>query len=207
MFELIVMIVNKDHASKYLSLAKSAGAISSTTYYGEGTADNKFLRFLELDRKFKEVIFILTESHIADTIIKKVEEDFIDPDTGILYTFDVESINGQKSAEKSDSKGDEKMKAVHTIVDRGLGDEVVEISRELGNKGATIIHGRGAGVPDEDSFFDLHIEPEKELVLMLVENDKVKELVETLTDRLQLKEKNRGIIFTIDVKREVGILK
>lgn len=35
------------------------------------------------------------------------------------------------------------MIAVQAIVDRGIGEKVVEISSRLGNKGATIPHGRG----------------------------------------------------------------
>ena len=55
-----------------------------------------------------------------------------------------------------------------TIVNRGFSDYVVDTAREAGATGATIITGRGTSIHETDKFLGISIQPEKELVLVLV---------------------------------------
>lgn len=55
-----------------------------------------------------------------------------------------------------------------TIVDGGMGDEVIKFSKTAGAAGGTILHGRGSGIHDSSNFLGLEISPEKDIVLTLV---------------------------------------
>ena len=48
-----------------------------------------------------------------------------------------------------------------TIVDGGMGEDVIDFSKEAGAAGGTILHGRGSGVHDSGKFLGLDISPEK----------------------------------------------
>jgi len=59
-----------------------------------------------------------------------------------------------------------------TIVNRGLADEVVDATKSAGATGGTIIHGRGTGIHETAKLFGIPIEPEKDIVLTLIDSSK-----------------------------------
>ncbi len=71
---------------------------------------------------------------------------------------------------------------VVTIVKKGWGDKVVTASRKAGAKGGTILFGRGTGVHENKSLLGLMIEPEKEIVLTIVEAGITDEIIEAIKD-------------------------
>ena len=58
--------------------------------------------------------------------------------------------------------------ALYVIVDRHLGHRAVEIAQANGAKGATLVHGRGSGEKVKSILLNMNIEPEKDIVIMLV---------------------------------------
>ena len=60
-----------------------------------------------------------------------------------------------------------------TIVRKGWGSTVLEASVNAGARGGTVLFGRGAGVNEQEKIFGMSIEPEKEIVLTLVNPDQV----------------------------------
>ena len=61
-----------------------------------------------------------------------------------------------------------KFDLIVTIVNRGFADEVMNAARAAGAHGGTILWARGSGVHETEKFFGISIQPEKELVLILV---------------------------------------
>ena len=45
-------------------------------------------------------------------------------------------------------------------VEKGKNREIIKTAREAKARGGTIIHGRGAGEP-QDYYFPIHVEPQK----------------------------------------------
>ena len=57
-----------------------------------------------------------------------------------------------------------------TIVDRGFADDVMDAAKSAGARGGTILHARGTGAQEAEKFFGIVVQPEKELVMILVEH-------------------------------------
>ena len=57
------------------------------------------------------------------------------------------------------------------IVNSGYAEEAMEVAREQGVRGGTIINGRGVAREDAAAFFGITIHHEKEILLMVVEKD------------------------------------
>ena len=91
-----------------------------------------------------------------------------------------------------------------TVVDLGIGDEVMALAKKAGFAGATIIDARGAPSAAH-RFFDLEIEPQKDVVMMVTEKSRSDLLVNLITAALDLNQPNRGIVFSIDIRRVVGL--
>ena len=55
------------------------------------------------------------------------------------------------------------------IVNSGFAEEVMEVAREKGVRGGTIINARGVAKEQEATFFGITIHAEKEILMMVVE--------------------------------------
>ncbi|MDO5755497.1 MAG: P-II family nitrogen regulator [Tissierellia bacterium] len=206
-YSLFVAVVAKGRASKVVELAKGNGAGGATIFYGTGTAKNHLLHLLEMDEMKKEIVFVLIPNSI-DRIIHRqmVEELEINRENaGICFTVPVHTIFGLEM-EKEMEQMITKYTAIMTIVDRGIGDKVIEIAEQQGSKGGTILHGRGSGIEKKRSFFNITIEPEKEMVFMLVGKDQVEKITKALVDKLEISKPGKGIVFTLPVTNATGLV-
>ena len=100
--------------------------------------------------------------------------------------------------------GLEDYKLIVTIVNRGKAEKVVDVSHRAGAEGGTILSGRGTAVR---LLLGISIEPEKEIVLTLIEKDKAQTVLDAIVEEAALNEPNRGISFMISLDQVVGINK
>lgn len=91
------------------------------------------------------------------------------------------------------------------IVNRGFSDFVVDAAREAGASGGTIIFGRGTGVHEQNSILGIKIQPEKEILLILVYRNKRKEIMKAICERSNLNEEGKGLCFSMPVSDIAGI--
>ncbi|KHF38385.1 P-II family nitrogen regulator [Halalkalibacter okhensis] len=92
-----------------------------------------------------------------------------------------------------------------TIVNKGHSDKVVEASKKAGAEGGTIVYGRGTGIHEQAKLFSIAIEPEKELVLTLIDRQKTDEVLETILVEAELNKPGKGVAFVLEVERTIGI--
>lgn len=97
-------------------------------------------------------------------------------------------------------------KLLVTIVKKGVASKVVRASKEAGAEGGTIIYGKGTGIHETKKFFGISVEPEKEMILTLVSNDKLDKVVLAVENAGKLYKPGNGIGFVIDVKKVAGIV-
>lgn len=98
-----------------------------------------------------------------------------------------------------------KFDLIVTIVNKGFATEVVDVSKKAGAEGGTIIPGRGTGVHEDSKIFGIPIEPEKEMVLTLIDQKKTEEVLKAIEDELSLDNPGKGIAFVIEIKKVAGI--
>lgn len=92
-----------------------------------------------------------------------------------------------------------------TIVNKGFAEEVMTAAKTAGAEGGTIINGRGTGVHENAKLFGIAIEPEKEIVLILVDRANTNKALDVITNALELNKPGKGIAFVLDVEKVVGI--
>jgi len=91
------------------------------------------------------------------------------------------------------------------IVNNGFTDLVMDAARKQGAKGGTIFHGRGTGNPDMEKFFGISISPEKEIVIILVNNDIKEAVLKAVNKAAGLETNGKGIAFSMPVSDVVGV--
>jgi len=99
---------------------------------------------------------------------------------------------------------DNDYKLVLAIVQKGFGDEVVEASRNAGASGACILQGKGT-TNEKRKFFNFNIEPEKEVVLILVESEKAVPITKAIYSAVDYKSEARGLVFVLPVSYVSGM--
>ncbi|MCU9968076.1 P-II family nitrogen regulator [Mobiluncus mulieris] len=92
-----------------------------------------------------------------------------------------------------------------TIVEKGRAEAVIDAAVKAGSHGGSIINARGSGVHETASLFGFSVEPEKELVLILTEDTRVRDIVAQISTDLRLDEPGNGIVFVQDLARVRGL--
>ena len=96
-------------------------------------------------------------------------------------------------------------KLIVTVVKKGLARKVVKASKKAGAEGGTVLFARGSGIHELVSFLGIHIEPEKEVILTLVPEDKQEPILDAVNDAGELDRPGNGIGFVMSEKKIAGI--
>lgn len=97
------------------------------------------------------------------------------------------------------------IKCIITIVERGKADKIVEHAKKAGASGATIMYGRGTGEHEIKRFLNINIDSSKEIIIILTETEKYKQIKEAIIKAGRIKEAGTGIIFTVPVTDLIGL--
>jgi len=100
----------------------------------------------------------------------------------------------------------DKFQLIMVIVETGRASSIMEAAREAGSEGGTIFHGRGVGIHEHSKFFGTPIEPEKEMLIILIKKTYTKRVLEAVVARGELNKPGRGIAFVLDVSMVAGIV-
>ena len=102
---------------------------------------------------------------------------------------------------------DNKFELIVCIVNAGFSQNVMEAARNAGAQGGTIVRARGSANPEAEEFFNINIQPDKEMVLILVPSG-IKDLVmKSIYKDAGLAQEAKGIAFSLPVSRTTTIQK
>lgn len=210
--EMLVVIVEHNKASKVLHLADEKGVTASIAMLGRGTASRTIFDYLGLNDKKKAVLMLFGKTeeimNLADYLVEKLEMD--KPNHGIAYiesAFNVFGTEDNVNGSENIKRGENMYNAIYTIVEKGNADDVIEAAQKGGSRGGTVMHARGSGSEEARKVFNMLIEPEKEIVLIISEEAKTKDIVESIRKETGIEEQGKGIIFVTRVVNTYGLMK
>ncbi len=96
------------------------------------------------------------------------------------------------------------MKALYIIANVGFAEEIVEMTRNAGAGGATIMNARGTADINK-AFFGITANPEKEIILTLVDAGMAEKIMAAVREKLGVKSPAGAVCFSIPVEKTVGI--
>lgn len=94
---------------------------------------------------------------------------------------------------------------IFCIVNSGFSDDVMDAAREFGARGGTVIRARGTANAEAEKLFNIAIQPEKEIVMILVDSTIKKDILHALYKAVGLKTPGQGIAFSMPVESVVGL--
>ena len=95
--------------------------------------------------------------------------------------------------------------AIFCIVNSGYSDAVMDAAKKLGARGGTVINARGTAGKEAETFFKIAIEPEKEIVMILVPTKIKDDVLHALYKEVGLDSAGQGIAFSVPVDKVVGL--
>lgn len=91
------------------------------------------------------------------------------------------------------------------IVNSGFSETVMDAARELGARGGTVIRARGTANAEAEKLYGIAIQPEKEIVMILVDSELKNDILHALYKAAGLKTPGQGIAFSMPVEDVVGL--
>ena len=88
---------------------------------------------------------------------------------------------------------------ITVILNKGYADDAMAAARKAGAGGGTVINARGTAREDDAKFFGMHIVPEKEMLMIVVDEDKKDAVLEAVKSLDCLSVPGSGIAFSSSV--------
>lgn len=101
----------------------------------------------------------------------------------------------------------ENHEVIFVIVNSGFAEEAMDVAREQGVRGGTILNARGVAREKEATFFGITIHAEKEILMMVVEKEIRDNVLNALYTRMGMGQKAQGIAFSLPVSDVAGLVK
>ena len=210
-FSLIISIVPHDKGEKLTKAAVEAGSGGGSVLMGRGLASSNFGAILGTGETTKDLIYMVVDSEKKAEIMNVIVESAKNEKSafGCLFTMGADSLlkagNIAGMVEEASLKGEEKMNEenkkdmITVIVNKGFADDVMFAARKAGASGGTVINARGTAREGDAKFFGVHIVPEKDMLIIVVDSDKKEAVLSAIKEVKCLKEPGMGIAFSSPV--------
>lgn len=94
---------------------------------------------------------------------------------------------------------------IFAIVNSGFADDVMDIAREQGVRGGTILNARGVVKEEAAAFFGITLHQDKEILMMVVEKDIRDNVLNAIYRQMGMAKKAKGIAFSLPVSDVAGL--
>ena len=94
---------------------------------------------------------------------------------------------------------------IFAVVNSGYADDVMDIAREQGVRGGTILNARGVVKEDAAAFFGITLHQDKEILMMVVEKSIRDNVLNAIYKQMGMAKKAKGIAFSLPVSDVAGL--
>ena len=219
---LLITIVRRDDAKEYEEFYSSEGVGVVYTTPCNGTAHAKTLALLGIEKNEKTLLLSFVSEDLLPTVLKGLTRDMkIDlPDRGIAVAVALSGIGGARALEyftagqtmendgvDTKQREERAMQSTHELIiaiyEKGYTDLVMDAARAAGAAGGTTIRAKGTGAGAE-KFFGLSLAEEKEIVLIVSDTEKKKDIMKGIMQGAGIETKAHALVFSLPVTDTAG---
>ena len=95
---------------------------------------------------------------------------------------------------------------IFAIVNSGFAEDVMDVARQQGARGGTILNARGVAKEDAAAFFGITLHAEKEILMMVVEKDIRDGVLNAIYKEMGMAKAAQGIAFSLPVSDVAGLV-
>ncbi len=180
--------------------------------YGEGTASQGILDFLGLTKTekkvFTSIIPCTREKEILNFIKKEMK--IKKAGNGIAFTIPLTSSPEYiRDVFKEKTGGKMKNKLGYhlllTVLAEGYTEKAMNVARKNGANGGTLIKGREIGDKHSFKFFNMTVEPEKDVLLIVCKDSDKNNIMQGILEKFGANTEARGVCISLPIDNTVGI--
>ena len=189
---------------------------------GRGTANSQILNLLGIGSNDKAVILCLEQDFMISPLLKTIRQKLNSQSavTGIAFTCNLSAINqpilkilDERTSSNPTTKNIKEEKIMDeikndliiSIVNQGYSDDVMTVAREAGARGGTILHTRGLSKNKMVKLFNISIQDEKEVILMLTSRETRTPIMQAVSKAFGVNTQADGTIFSLPVDEVMSL--
>ena len=91
-----------------------------------------------------------------------------------------------------------------TFVIEGYAEKVMSTAKKFGANGGTLIKGREVGTKSGFKFFNVRVEPEKDILLIVCKNEEKNKIMEGILEKYGANTEAKGICISLPIDNVIG---
>ncbi len=215
-YRLLMLIAKPELALKAEDLLEGLDIASTHVMKGQGTASSDLRSMFGLGTTDKGLLAVLMPRDSASRTLRLFRQKLYlgMPNTGVAFTMPLSGASrrllGFIDANVVDEGGrdmaeDREFCMIVAIVNQGCSDEVMDAARPAGATGGTVLHSRRLESGKATKLWNISIQEERELVMILARNSRKKEIMEAVNKRCGMDSEANGIVFSLPIADIEGL--
>lgn len=214
----MVTITKREYGEVFLQYFHENGVHALTAALCEGTAQQKTLDLLGIEKTEKIMLSAVVSENLAPNLLRGLMRNMqIDvPGNGISFTVPLQNVADSASlqylTQGQNIQGNQvidmeenRFSLVVVIAQKGDTEQVMEAARGANAGGGTIIHAKGIGEKNTAHFFGMSIASEQELIYILSKKKDEKEIMRAISEQVGVRQNGEVAVFSLPVNDVVGL--
>jgi nitrogen regulatory protein PII len=217
----LITIIDYSHIEAAEEHYRHYGIPINIVTHGYGAAKPELYNMLGFGEHKKAIFVSIITENMASKLLNKLAEDFHlkTPGKGIAFTLPINGISNVLNqlcmisdrnipieSEVHSMSQSEEHNLILTIVNHGYYDQIIEAVRAAGAKGGTLLHGRGVSNEETAKFLGITIQPEKDVLLIIVSNKIKQQVMESINRTAGIATSGHGICISLPINSALGLL-
>ena len=218
---MLFLIATPKLVHKAVDLFKEGMVPVQYIMHARGTASSEIMDMLGLGGVEKDLMLSMLPGMLAHKMLKKLRSKLHlgMPNTGIAFTVTMSSCSGHmiRLMESSQPQEEERSgrdewgemenaySAIMAIVNQGFSEEVMNAARPMGASGGTVFHSRRIGSEEAMKFWNISIQQEREVVLILAKKEDKKAIMQAVNKECGMQSGANGIVLSLPVDEIIGV--
>jgi hypothetical protein len=114
----------------------------------------------------------------------------------------------RRTTERNETMADEnteRFELILSIVNQGFSDELMDAARAAGAAGGTVFHARGTARPEEEKFYGISIQHEKEVIAIVARKELRRAILDAVQKACGKDTEANGVFLALPIEQSVGV--
>ena len=212
----LLTITRREDSEAFVDFFNSRDLSCVYSAVAEGTARQKTLALLGLERSYKSIHCAVVPGSRTTEILRDLSTEMqIDlPDRGVAIAVPILSVSGSRTlqyllsgTELSAVEGEPMQsdyELIIAILEAGYTDMVMDAAREGGAGGGTVVHDKGTAAERAQKFFGISLADEKDMLYIVTSRAKRTDIMRSIMQKAGIDSKAHTIAFSIPVAATAG---
>jgi len=216
---MLLSIVERDRGQKLIKELENLNIRINFQCVGLGTAPTDIMDIFGLGSRDKDIIISIGAENIVRHMMSNFGSSFESHSKygGLMIILPISATNRilteilSFNNDKTTDKGTIPMKNEHNnnlimiSINEGFVDEVMQVARNAGATGGTVIKGRFADIGQFANIPNADVDAEREIIFILAPQEKSKQIMQDVNSQFGITTEANGIIFALPTEKSYKI--